>query len=230
MRTSLEELRLVATRLRPLNVQFAFIGGAVLILLVDDPGLSQVRHTKDVDVVVAILSYKKYAVLEERLRQAGFQHDTSEGAPICRWIVDGCVVDIMPADSSVFGMNAKWLPDVLSCSEEHDLGEGCTARVVSPAVFVATKLSAFRDRGKGDYLLSRDLEDIVTVVDGRATIIEDVKAAPITVRDFIASELLTMVKDPDFQDALPGHLPGLHGSLKRLPLVKQRFKTLAGLP
>jgi hypothetical protein len=229
MRTSLEELRLVATRLKPLDVQFAFIGGAVLGLLVDDPQLSQVRRTKDVDVVVAILTYTSQARLEEQLRREGFRHDTSEGAPICRWIIDGSVVDIMPADSGVFGMNSRWFKEVLECAQERDLGGGCVARVVTPAIFIATKLSAFNDRGKGDYLLSRDLEDMVTVVDGRAAIIEEVNAAPSHVRDFIVSEIAAIIKHPDFHDALPGHMPAIQGAQQRLPLVRKRFEALACL-
>jgi len=82
----LEEMRIVASRLKPLNVPFAFVGGAVMCLLVDHPELTDFRRTKDVDVVVAAITYFEFAALEARLREAGFQHDTSEGAPICRWI------------------------------------------------------------------------------------------------------------------------------------------------
>jgi hypothetical protein len=81
-------MRIVASRLKPLNIPFAFVGGAVMCLLVDHPELRDFRRTKDVDVVVAAITYFEFAALEARLREAGFQHDTSEGAPICRWIVD----------------------------------------------------------------------------------------------------------------------------------------------
>jgi len=91
MSTPLEEMRTVAKRLQPLEIPFTFIGGAVLGLLVDDPKLSEIRSTKDVDVVVEVVTYGEYMALEERLRQARFQHDTSQGAPICRWIIDGCL-------------------------------------------------------------------------------------------------------------------------------------------
>ncbi len=40
-------------------------------------------------------------------------------------------------------------------------------RVVAAPYFCATKLETFRDRGKGDYLASHDLEDPITVVEGR---------------------------------------------------------------
>jgi hypothetical protein len=51
----LEEMRRVASRLKPLNVPSAFVGGAVTCLLVDHPELTDFRRTKDVDVVVAAI-------------------------------------------------------------------------------------------------------------------------------------------------------------------------------
>lgn len=41
--------------------------------------------------------------------------------------------------------------------------------------FCATKLEAFGGRGKNDYLASHDLEDLITVVDGRPELLEDHK-------------------------------------------------------
>src|ERR1043166_3946756 len=100
MPTPIESMRIVAERLVPLNVPFVFVGGAVMPLLVDHPQLTEFRPTKDVDVVVQVGTYQQFSVLEERLRLAGFEHDTSEGAPICRWTIEDCLVDVMPMDSS----------------------------------------------------------------------------------------------------------------------------------
>ena len=80
MPTSIEAIRIVSNRMEPLGLSFTFIGGAVLGLLVDDAELSQVRSTKDVDVVVEVLTYGEYAALEARLRKAGFKHDTAAAA------------------------------------------------------------------------------------------------------------------------------------------------------
>ena len=227
MSTSLKEMRIVARRLQPLEVPFTFIGGAVLGLLVDDSKLSQVRSTKDVDVVVEAVTYSEYAALEARLREAHFQHDTSEGAPICRWIVEGCLVDVLPKDSAALGLNSKWFHEVLACSQDMDLGDGCVAKVITPALFLATKLEAFKDRGKGDYLMSRDLGDIVTLVDGRATIVQDVVDALAPVRSFIGKHFSELLKDPYFHEALPENLPRMEGVEKRVPLVTKRFEAIA---
>ncbi len=231
MPTPREEMRIVSLRLHPLAVPFVFVGGAVMHCLVDRPDLTNFRPTKDVDVVVAIASYGSFALLEERLRVrgAGFSHDTSEGAPICRWIVDGCHVDIMPAEPSGLGMNTRWFPQVLQTAADIDLGEGCLAKVVTPPLFLATKFEAFKDRGGDDYYGSKDLEDIVTLMDGRAKIVEEVSAAIPEVRKFLADEFTKILRHPDFADALPGHLSVMYGARSRVSIVRKRFESVAAL-
>ena len=229
MPTPREEMRIVALRLQPLAVPFVFVGGAVMHCLVDRPDLTDFRSTKDVDVIVAIAGYGSYARLEERLRAAGFSHDTSEGAPICRWVVDGSHVDIMPAEPSGLGMNTHWFPQVLQTAVDFDLGDGCPTKVVTPLLFLATKFEAFKDRGGDDYYGSKDLEDIVTLMDGRARIVEEVAEIIPEVRDFIAGECARVLQHPDFTDALPGHLSVMYGARSRAPIVRQRFESIAGL-
>jgi len=92
-----------------------------------------------------------------------------------------------------------------------DFGGKLTAKVVAPALFLATKLDAFKDRGRGDYYASHDIEDVVTVTDGCSSIDEEVTAAPDQVRAFVATWFATMIEHPEFQDAFPGHLSGISG-------------------
>jgi len=138
-------------------------------------------------------------------------------------------MDIMPIDSRELGMNSKWFPHALKLSQTANLGAGHTARVVTPALFLATKLEAFKDRGRGDYYGSHDLEDIITLVDGRAAIVDEVASAPGEVRAFLATSVAKMLRHPDFIDAFPGHLSGLSGSRQRAPLVMERFRSIAAL-
>jgi predicted nucleotidyltransferase len=200
-----------------------------MCLLVDHPELTEFRSTKDVDVIVPVVTYSEYAALEERLRLAGFNHDTSEGAPICRWLVDGCRVDIMPEGPANLGMNTRWFPEVLQQALKTDLGQGCSANVVTPPLFLATKLEAFNDRGKDDYYASHDLEDIITLVDGRATIVQEVAAATADIREFIASEFAKILRHPDFGETLPGLMPAILGASQRIPIVVQRFEAISTL-
>jgi predicted nucleotidyltransferase len=223
MPTPIESMRIVAERLVPLKVPFVFVGGAVMPLLVDYPELTEIRPTKDIDVVVQIVTYQQLSVLEERLRLAGFRHDTSEGAPICRWTIENCLVDVMPMDSRALGMNCRWFPEALDTAQLAHLGNNCMANVINALLFLATKLEAFKDRGKGDYYGCHDLEDIITLVDGRANIVEEVSGGPDAVRNFVKEGFRQLLENQDFHDAFTGHLSGLTGARERAPLVMERF-------
>ena len=201
----------------------------MVCLLVDRPELTEIRPTKDVDVIVQVVTYVAFAAFEERLRAAGFVHDTSVGAPICRWRIDGCLVDIMPEQAASLGMNTKWFPEALKLSRKTDLGEGCRANVVSAPLFIATKLEAFKDRGKNDYLLSHDLEDIITVVDGRANLVDEITGMPAEIRTHLAGWFARLLADSDFQDALPGYLPGMLGARQRAPMIVDKLRRIAAL-
>src|ERR1017187_9370267 len=101
-----ESIAMVTRRLKRLQVPHAFLGGAVVSMLVDDPEMHQVRPTQDVDAIVQVITQAEYALLEERLRKDGFVNDMSEGAPICRYIVERCKVDVMPVSAAAIGMRS----------------------------------------------------------------------------------------------------------------------------
>ncbi len=84
---TVQHIEAVARLLRPLGETFVFLGGAVVPLLVDRPETLKIRPTKDVDVIVDVLSRRAYDGLQQRLRDQGLQHDRSENTPICRWVV-----------------------------------------------------------------------------------------------------------------------------------------------
>jgi len=55
----------VARRLHPLNEKFAFIGGAIIPLLLDEPLVTPIRPTKDVDIIIGIVSRMDFFQLEK---------------------------------------------------------------------------------------------------------------------------------------------------------------------
>lgn len=54
-------LKALARELRALEIDYAFTGGSILGLLLDNPGLTPIRPTDDVDVIVELLSRKSYS-------------------------------------------------------------------------------------------------------------------------------------------------------------------------
>ena len=69
---------------------------------------------------------------------------------------------------------------------------------------MATKFEAFNDRGGRDVYMSHDLEDILTVIDGRAEVVAELAAADAAVRGHVAAQTGWLLKHPDFLNALPG--------------------------
>ena len=106
-------------RLKGVSFEFAFLGGSVLSLLVNDPTADTIRVTKDIDIVANIRTRTAFHREERTLEARGFRHDTSEDAPICRWIADGIVVDVLPVREEVLGWKSRWFEEALksACSE-----------------------------------------------------------------------------------------------------------------
>jgi predicted nucleotidyltransferase len=229
MTPTIEALRAVASRMESLETKFVFLGGAVIELLVDNPTVSELRPTKDVDVVAEVLTTAGFYALESKLRDAGFAHDTSEGAPLCRWLIDGHRVDIMPVEASPLGMNTRWFREALEFATIKSLGDGLQARVVSAPIFIAAKLEAYRDRGRGDFQASHDIEDIVSVVDGCADIVSQVASAPSAVRGFVVGELAIWLEQSEWVDLIAGHLSGISLSAGREGIVCERVRAICEL-
>ena len=69
---NLAMVKRVAELLGPLLPKVVFLGGSATGFLITDEAAPEVRATKDVDVIVEILSRLDYYKLEETLRSLGF--------------------------------------------------------------------------------------------------------------------------------------------------------------
>jgi len=221
-------LRAVAGRLDLLGLDYAFVGGQIVNLLLDNPDLGPARPTDDVDVILRVVARMRYSEVEQRIRDAGFDHDMREGAPRCRWILGSITVDIMPTDGAHLGLNTAWFEEALATASEREIAHS-RLRLVSPVGFLATKYVAFTDRGRGDHQASPDLEDFVTVIDGRAGIVEEIAAAPAELRAYLVSAVRSLLTKREFDEALSGHLPPDEGSQLRLPGLRRKLRAIASL-
>ena len=198
-------VRRVAESLGDLRDDGVFLGGAVVPLLTTDPAAGGFRPTDDVDFVTEAISRVEHGALEAGLRDRGFTHDTTPGAPICRWRLGDLIVDAMPQDSAVLGFGNPWYSAALATSWRLTFPDGLTVRIVAAPVFFATKWEAFNDRGKGcDFAGSHDLEDILTILDTRAELTGEIQASPTEVRMAVAQAAASMTADATFLNVLPG--------------------------
>jgi predicted nucleotidyltransferase len=226
--SNLDLLKHVAKRMGPLLPEVVFVGGCTTGLFLTDEGAAEVRPTFDVDVIAEITSYADYATFSERLRALGFREDTSPRAPLCRWLFDDMKLDVMPIEEKILGFTNRWYIAAMDAATERELEEGLRIRVVTPPYFIATKLEAFRGRGKDDYANSHDLEDLLTVIDGRDVIVGEIAEAA-AVRGYIAREFRALLETPAFLDALLGYLLPDPASQERLPILKGRITQVSSL-
>ncbi len=203
---NLELLKVAAKLLRPVLDELVFVGGCATGLLVSDEAAAEVRPTFDVDAIAEITSYVEYTTFGERLHKLGFTEDASEGAPICRWQHGQIKLDLMPLDEKILGFSNRWYKAAMDTANEFEIERDIRIRVVTAPYFCATKLEAFKGRGKGDYLASHDLEDLITVVDGRPELLDELRSAPEDVLSYIADAVGQMLKARQFIDALAGYL------------------------
>lgn len=224
---NLEQLITAAQLLRPLLGELVFVGGSVTGLLITDQAAGEPRTTYDVDAIAEIVSYAEYTVFGERLRALGFSEDMSKGAPVCRWVQGDCIFDVMPLDETILGFSNTWYPAALESAVPHELIPGLVIRTASAPLFLATKLQAFAGGNRGDVRTSKDLEDILSVVDGRPTLIAEVEAAEEDLRAYLRSAVGRLFATDAFSDALPGYLLPDAASQARIGLILKRLQALA---
>jgi len=211
-----------AERLAPLLDQIAFVGGCATGLLLSDPAAAPVRPTLDVDAIVEVASYAEFMALEKRISDLGFHRPHGDGVPICRWVAGDLILDLMPTDPSILGFNNRWYRPALQNAQTARIGDH-NIRIVTAPYFLATKLEAFHSRGKNDYRMSHDLEDIITVVDGRPELEKEVSLSGPELRQYLSDEFRLLLSDPGFLEALPGHLRPDAASQQRIGLVLERI-------
>lgn len=220
---NLPHLRAIAEALGGLRERLVFVGGATAGLLVSDPLADSVRATKDVDAVVEA-RLTQFHDIEAQVATLGFVRDVESGV-ICRWIHrdTGILFDLMPVDASVLGFSNRWYAYAVETAQSVDLADGLSIRVVTAIAFVATKLEAFADRGKGDILASHDLEDILNIVDGREELVQELAGAPVELGEAARAAFAGLLAHPDF----PNALPGLIADANRVDIVMQRLQRMA---
>ncbi|MBB1487540.1 hypothetical protein [Oceanospirillum sediminis] len=205
--------------------QVTFVGGCTTgLLITDELILEQVRHTDDVDLIVHVIGYTDYQRLQKKLRQSGFSDASIEDddMPICAMKLGELRVDFMP-DQDVLGFSNIWYKSAMETAETHVLPDGTQIKVVNPVYFIATKIEAYKNRGNNDPMSSRDIEDLLNVVDGRDMLLEEIACASNDVKNYIQTELSTLLNHQDFVYAVQSQV---HGDTDREEIVFQRLEAI----
>jgi len=217
-----EMLKFACEKLEELADEVVFVGGATTCLYVDEQIADEIRPTEDVDCTIEIANKNEYDFFQAKLRAKGFSHDTSKGAPICRFkFHDLLVLDVMPNDPKILGFSNSWY------------NEGIKNKVLAKIAhkeiyifplpyFLASKFEAYNGRGKNDPRFSSDLEDIILVIDS----IEKFDLAKYPMSDKLKKYLSEMAQlflsDKFIIEAIGGFL---NGKQEKINKVNQRLKS-----
>ena len=112
-------------------------------------------------------------------------------------------------------------------AETITLPSGIAIKIFEPTYFVATKLEAFKGRGEGD-AYHKDVEDIVLVVDGRESLVEEVIQADPELRTYIAAGIAGLLTLNSFQYVVES-LHSVSANPGRGQIIFQRLKQLSNV-
>lgn len=205
--TNIEMLQAVALGLGDLKDEMVFVGGAVAELYASNPELSDIRPTLDVDCVIELRTKTAHAKLENDLRALGFTNDTSKGAPICRWIYQDILVDIMPSDSAVLGFSNKWYDEGIENKISKTLPDETEVFVFPPEYYLAAKFEAQKGRGGNDFRQSHDFEDIIYILDNCTELLESITNANESVKAYLKAECSNLLKNDGLTEGIESALP-----------------------
>ncbi|BAQ60067.1 hypothetical protein GM3708_473 [Geminocystis sp. NIES-3708] len=180
----IESLERIAALLVNIPTRFVFTGGATIILYVDEILRDELRPTLDVDCVVEVFSRGEYYALAQKLREVGLEESRVKNAPLCRWQYDNLIIDIMPCTATILGFTNSWYGEGMNNCINYVLPSGGEIEIFSPVYLLATKVEAFLGRGK-DLRLSKDVEDIVILLDGCEILEDDFYRGSVEVQHFL---------------------------------------------
>ena len=121
------------------------------------------------------------------------------------------------------GFSNRWYRLASQSAVQRTLDNGLTINLITAACFLATKMEAFdsphRENG-GDLSASRDFEDVVTVLDGRPSIAEDVNSADVEARDYLRKRFARLMLERYWMEGIEAHLidPG------RAQIIAERLR------
>jgi predicted nucleotidyltransferase len=221
----IDRLEKVAQSLSEIINRLLFVGGGVTELLVTDSAGRKPRPTEDVDCIIEVASLLEYHHFEKVFRKSGFRHDSNLPPLICRWEKDGLILDVMPTLEGILGFTNRWYKDAIQFPVPFNLPSGKIVNIVHPVFYVATKTEAFHSRGKDNYFTSHDFEDIVSIVNGREALVDEMKNASQVVFNEMQTFWQPRLDEVDFKAALQAHLDAYEDT-ERSPIVLERFRSM----
>lgn len=199
-----EIIKKVAIALGELNKDVIYVGGATVSLYINDPAADDVRPTKDIDISLEILSIPQLEDIREQLVDRGFSQSADLGT-ICRFKLDDVLVDVMSTKAVGWAPANLWFADGFA-QRQSLLIDKIPIQIMPLPYFLASKFSAFINRGGNDPRYSSDLEDITYILNNRMDWHKVIIHSDVNVKKFLSKQLKDINNSPKLQEAMRGNL------------------------
>ena len=194
----------IAKALGSLNEKVVFVGGAVVSFYIDDASAEDVRPTRDIDISLEITSLGELEKIREELIQKGF-HQSSEDLVVCRFRYEDIKVDVMATKAIGWAPANPWFEPGFKEIVRYTLDD-IEIKCLSLPYFLATKFTAFYNRGATDPRTSHDFEDIVYLLNYTGNFVEQIQNANDDVRNYLIESFADVLADSVKQEAILGNL------------------------
>lgn len=221
----IQQLESFAAKMGDLLAEVMVVGGCSPALILDLNSAPDLRPTYDVDIVVQAEDYGEYFRFVEKIKESGFEE--REGDPIGRYVSGELVIDLIPTEARVLGFSNRWYKRAFDRAIVKKLPSGRTLRTIAPVFFIAAKLEAFEGRGKGDFMASPDLEDLLTVMVEYPPLEKELSKADPEVQKYIQDEFREMTLNKNYPLFLSAHLRGDEASQASLPKLRKLIERIA---
>ena len=164
--------------------------------------------------------------IQAQLDAPGIWPSLDEDAPICRRKAGDLIIDVLPRDVTLIGMRGGFLATGYDRAMEVELPNGTRIHVLRPADLMAAKVEAWHDRGRGDWMASADLEDLLSLVEGLPDFGVVATQADPKVQTCLSAWAREMLAHPDLDTLLEGNVVGSQRA-GRIARMQARLQGLA---
>lgn len=128
-----------------------------------------------------------------------------ESDVVCRYQIKGIIVDIMPTNDESIGFSNIWYAPGFSESIQNEIN-GITIQILNSCYFIATKIEAFKGRGKNDGRTSHDFEDFIFIFENREEIWEELMACKDPLRTYFKNEFNKLIQHDNILEWIDCHI------------------------
>jgi hypothetical protein len=222
---NLNAIRTVAGALSDLNIRLAYIGGAVVSLYCNEPAAEDESKTNDAAITLELASLTELEKIRELFIKRGFTLLTADRVR-CIFHYEGIIVDVLSYEDLGWTPGNPWFKKGFVYLEQKRIDE-IKIIILPLSYFLATKFSAFHNRGRNDPATSNDFADIAYIIDNRTDLVEEILNSPENVQEYLKGEFNAIIHDKLMKKAILEKL-NYKPQTKRFKLIIDKLKKITG--